>query len=52
MIEQSTWVNGKRKVTGCWSYRWSSDSFFITRDNPAFDPEGNSEIAGEALREL
>jgi len=32
MGNQSTWINGKRKVTGTWQYNWSSDSFTIFLD--------------------
>ena len=30
--ENCTWVNGKRTVTGTWSYNWSSDTFTIWLD--------------------
>ncbi len=29
-MEKATWVNGKKKVTGYWTYIWASDRFFIS----------------------
>lgn len=32
MTNRGTWANGKRTVTGHWSYSWASDRFYITLD--------------------
>ena len=28
-MSEGVWVNGKKVVTGCWTYNWASDRFQI-----------------------
>ena len=31
-MRKATWINGKKTVTGYWSYNWNADYFFILLD--------------------
>ena len=32
-MNKATWINGKRKLSGYWTYNWSNDFFTIVLDS-------------------
>jgi hypothetical protein len=32
-MRRAIWLKGKKKIAGCWSYNWASDSFYILLDS-------------------